>query len=52
MEPEGVENHREKYKLAEERNDKRGGGDDLGEEEEEHSEGEQDGNGERHLQKI
>ena len=39
-------------RLAKEGHGEGGWGDDLGEEEEEHSEGEQDGNGERHLQKI
>ena len=42
IEPESVKNHRKKYKLSKQRNNKRGGRDDLSKEEEEHSEGEQD----------
>ena len=46
---EGVEDHGEEDKLAEERHNQRGGGDDLGQQQEEHSEGEQDGDGKRNL---
>ena len=41
---EGVEDHREEDKLAEERHHQGRGRDDLGEEQEEDSEGEKDGN--------
>ena len=41
---EGVEDHGEKDKLAEQGNHQGGGRDDLGEEQEEDSEGEKDGN--------
>ena len=41
---EGVEDHGEEDKLAEEGHHQGGGRDDLGEEQEEHSEGEKDGN--------
>ena len=47
--PEGVEDHREEDKLANERNHEGGWGDDLGQEEEEDGEGEQDGDGEGDL---
>ena len=43
--PEGIEDHGEEDKLAEKGDDQGGGGDDLGEKEEEHSEGEQDRDG-------
>ena len=46
---ERVEDHGEEDKLAEERHNQRGGGDDLGQQQEEHSEGEQDGDGKRNL---
>ena len=41
---EGVEDHGEEDELAEERNHQGGGRDDLGQQEEEHSEGEEDAN--------
>ena len=41
---EGVEDHGEEDKLAEEGNHQGGGRDDLGQQEEEHSEGEEDAN--------
>ena len=41
---EGVEDHGEEDKLPEERHHQGGGRDDLGEEQEEDSEGEEDGN--------
>ena len=40
--PEGIEDHGEEDKLAEKGDDQGGGGDDLGEQEEEHGQGEQD----------
>ena len=46
---EGVEDHGEEDKLAEEGHHQGGGRDDLGQQEEEHSEREQDGDGERDL---
>ena len=46
---EGVEDHGEQHKLAEEGDDEGGRGDDLGEQEEEHSEGEEDGDWEGDL---
>ena len=47
--PERIEDHGEEDELAKEGNNKRGWGDDLGEEEEEHREGKQDGDGQRDL---
>ena len=47
--PECIEDHGEEDELAKEGNNKRGWGDDLGEEEEEHREGKQDGDGQRDL---
>lgn len=47
--PEGVEDHGEEHELAEQRHDERGGRDDLGQQQEEHGEREQDGDGQRHL---
>ena len=43
--PECVEDHGEEDKLAKEGDDQGGGRDDLGQEEEEHGEGEQDRDG-------
>ena len=48
---EGVEDHGEEDKLAEEGNHQGGGRDDLGQEEEEDSEREEDVDGETHLNK-
>ena len=42
--PEGVEDHGEEDKLAEEGHYQGGGRDDLGQQQEEHGEGEEDGN--------
>ena len=42
VQPERIEDHGEEDELAKERDNKGGGGDDLGEQEEEHGEGEQD----------
>ena len=42
VQPECIEDHGEKDELAKEGDNKGGGGDDLGEEEEEHGQGEQD----------
>ena len=47
--PECVEDHGEEDKLAKEGDDEGGGGDDLGKEEEEHCQGEQDGDGQGDL---
>ena len=47
--PEGIEDHGEEDKLAEEGDHEGGRGDDLGQQEEEHGEREQDGDGEAHL---
>ena len=47
--PEGIEDHGEEDKLAEEGDDEGGGGDDLGKQEEEHCQGEQDGDGQGDL---
>ena len=49
LSPEGVQDHGEEDKLAEERDHEGGRGDDLSQEEEEHGEREQDGDGEAHL---
>ena len=43
--PKCVEDHGEEDKLAKEGDDERGGWDDLGQQEEEHGQGEQDGDG-------
>ena len=48
--PEGVQDHGEEDKLAEEGDHEGGWGDDLSQEEEEHGEREQDGDGEAHLE--
>ena len=47
--PEGVQDHGEEDKLAEEGDHEGGRGNDLSQEEEEHGEREQDGDGEAHL---
>lgn len=47
--PECIQNHSKEHELAEQRHDKRSGWDDLGQEQEEHGERQQDGDGERHL---
>ena len=49
--PEGVEDHGEEDELAEEGHHQGGGRDDLGQQEEEHGEGEEDVDGETHLNK-
>ena len=49
MPPKCVEDHGEEDKLAKEGDDEGGGGDDLGKEEEEHCQGEQDGDGQGDL---
>ncbi len=48
--PECVQDHGEEDKLAEEGNHEGGRGDDLSQEEEEHGEREQDGDGEADLE--
>ena len=48
---EGVEDHGEEDELAQEGDHQGGGGDDLGQQEEEHSEREEDVDGETHLHK-
>ena len=50
MSPEGVQDHGEEDKLAEEGDHEGGRGDDLSQEEEEHGEREQDVDGETHLE--
>ena len=50
--PEGVQDHGEEDKLAEEGDHEGGWGDDLSQEEEEHGEREQDGDGEADLEYI
>ena len=45
VQPERIEDHGEEDKLAKEGDDEGGGWDDLGQQEEEHSQGEQDGDG-------
>ena len=47
--PECVEDHGEEDKLAKEGDDEGGGWDDLGKQEEEHCQGEQDGDGQGDL---
>ena len=49
---EGVEDHGEEDKLAEEGHHQGGGRDDLCQQEEEHGEGEEDVDGETHLQSL
>ena len=49
--PEGVEDHGEEDKLAEEGDHQGGGRDDLGQQQEEHGEGEEDVDGETDLNK-
>ena len=48
--PECVQDHGEEDKLAEEGDHEGGRGDDLSQEEEEHGQREQDGDGEAHLE--
>ena len=48
--PEGVQDHGEEDKLAEEGDHEGGWGDDLSQEEEEHGEREQDGDGQTDLE--
>ena len=50
--PEGVQDHGEEDKLAEEGDHEGGRGNDLSQEEEEHGEREQDGDGETDLERI
>ena len=47
--PEGIKDHGEENELAQEGDDQGGGWDDLGQEEEEHCQGEQDGDGQGDL---
>ena len=47
--PEGIEDHGEEDKLAEEGNDQRGRRDNLGQQQEEHSQRQQDRDGQRDL---
>ena len=49
IKPECIEDHGEEDKLAKEGDNERGGWDDLGQEEEEHCQGEQDGDGQGDL---
>ena len=50
--PEGVQDHGEEDKLAEEGDHEGGRGDDLRQQEEEHGEGEKDGDGEADLNRY
>ena len=47
--PECIEDHGEEYKLPEEGDHEGGRGDDLRQQQEEHSQGQQDGDRQRHL---
>jgi hypothetical protein len=47
--PESVQDHGEEDKFAEQWDHERGGWDNFCQEQEEHGEGEQDGDGQRHL---
>ena len=47
--PESIEDHGEEDELAQERHHEGGGGDDLRQQQEEHRVGQEDGDGEAHL---